>query len=710
MYEDFKLHLITTTDAALKAGSAILRKAEATGERVAYDEEDDDGPDGKRVLLCVGACIDPKEVYCFVLDHPDNKASAEDKAVVKTVLQRLVGNPHRKVMQHGCHDAGIFKRLLGTTTKGFDWDSQYGSYMEDPSQRSYSLTSIVARKYPKYTDYKEFVQEAVPEGHTVEDGRDMGEFHLAKVPLEKMARYNGMDCRVTKLIERDVHKKVSAPLVSVYTDASFILDGMEKFGPLYDEPQAEKLLKIYPHQKKWYENKVQLLAGNSDLNLNSPKQMSEVIYETWRLPQVSRKRSTDKETIAILMAKRKHQGLEYLTAYRLVKNKIERIEAFKRSALAHLGRVTTLWWLTGTRTGRLSSGGGTRPDKKNWGNLQNIPREDSIMNMLVSDGHWRDYQKMAAINMKQTRDDKGNPVWVVDDSSLKRACHEYHTMDWFVAADYSQMELRVLAHVTGEQAMLDMFSSGVDIHAAIGSLWSGYTVQQLIEDEDKRTSIKRFHFGIIYGLTPSGLQKDLLAAGIRLPITTVEGYYTAYFDRFKKVRQYITAMPEFARNHGYVENLFGFKVPINVTEDHEAGASFWQNQSVNAPIQGAAHQVLLCCLALMKRNPEKYVLIRPQMEIHDALIGVTPFERMRDTLKCQQQLMENDVVDLIRKDFGIKWTVPLQADPKIGFRFGGLVKVKDNLGAAVKKAVALVPKQEADLAALYKQYGQGDSV
>src|SRR6266446_4043763 len=235
---------IKTRKEALQAAREILELARS-GERIIYDEEDD-VIDGKRVLLCVGASGKPGTSYVFVLDHPENQVSESEKQVVRDVVKSLLKHPHPKGMHHGNYDVERYEELLGVKTENFDFDTQYGEYMRDPTQHGYNLSAIVERNLPKYSGYKDIVQEAVPEGMTVEQGREIGEFHLAQVPLQKVIWYNGADCDVTKQIELGARDKVPLALVRVYTDAAFPIDEMQQNGPLLDYDQYEKVIKVYP--------------------------------------------------------------------------------------------------------------------------------------------------------------------------------------------------------------------------------------------------------------------------------------------------------------------------------------------------------------------------------------------------------------------------------------------------------------------------------
>lgn len=710
---DFKA--ITTGEQAVKAVKEILSIQKVDNSRVTYDEEDDtvhfvkgkilpfdpERTDGKRVLLCCGVCPKPGMARVFVLDHPENTASTSDKNKVRQALVYLLKHKHEKAMHHGNYDAVKFKEFLGVDIVNFAYDTQYGSYMADSSERSYSLSNLVERKLPKFVGYKDVVQEAVPAGLTVEEGRDIGEFHLSKVPLKKLVLYNGADCHVTKELELASKDKVSLPLVRVYTDAAFIADDMQDFGPLLDYDHWQILSDIYPKKKQSFIDQLRLLVDDPELNPNSPVQMKTVLYEKWALTPVTDPANTEKETLELIQhSQGPHKGVTILQDYRQAKNHLERIDAFKRSADAHNGRVTTFWWLTGTRTGRLSSGGGTRPDKRNLGNLQNIPRVDLIKNMLVSDLRWRGFYKRAVYKAQRRTNSDGKEIWVLP--SIKEACQEYRDMDVFVASDYSQQELRILAQHTNCREMIRVFKSGQDVHAAVGSVWTGWSFEDIMNDENKRVLVKELHFGVVYGLTVPGLHQDLLARGVKVSRREVQHYVDTYFAKMREVRDYIEQQPEFAKKHGYVINIFGFKVPITIGA-YEAGPH-WKNQSINSPIQGAAHQLMLIAIALLKRYPENYPLIRPQMEIHDALVNITKLFQLKETVKSVGQLLEQDGPRTAAEEFGIKWRVPFLAEAKIGFRFGGLVKVKKTFIQAFEAAVVKVIEQDQEIKRLQATY------
>lgn len=695
---------ITSYAAAREAAAELVRYAKK-GVRISWDVEVDT-VDGERKMLCAGACPKPGTSYVFVLDHPENPASWKERRLIRKIVHWLLTQAtHKKTFHHGTSDIEELRDLENIEVKGYDFDTEYAEYIADPSKYAYGLKSIANRNLTNFKGYENVLwPEAVPEGMTVKEGKKGQEFHLAKVPLQKFVLYNGADCDVTKRVELGTKDNISVPLMRVYRDAAFVLEEMEEFGPLLDPKQTAKMELVYPVRKEYLKKQLQKISGMKDLNPNSPIQVKHILYAKKReggfafVPPKEDEFSTDKQTLELLRVAYDHPFISTLEEYRQVKNWIERTEAFKRSALVHKGRIKTIWWLTGTRTGRLSSGGGQRNDKRNLGNLQNIPGNDHVKNMLVSDLRWRKFLWTT---------DFGKPVLrIITPEVLQR----YQSLEVFAALDYSQMELRILAQVTGERSMIDLFNSGVDIHAAIGSLWSGWSFKQIQEDDKLRRTVKAFHFGIIYGLTVQGLWLDLKAKGVKIAYSKVEQLHWAYFNRFKKVRQYIKDMPAFARRHGYVENLFGFRVPIDVREGRDSG-SFWANQAVNAPIQGAAHHVMLCAVAMIHREREKYKILRPQMEIHDAFMMISRLGDLREVARVSENLMQGEVMAMTKKEFGINWLLPLVVELKIGLRFGGMVRPKKiegeyDLVTAFTEIGEKAKKQDLELHKLYRKYSE----
>jgi len=271
--------------------------------------------------------------------------------------------------------------------------------------------------------------------------------------------------------------------------------------------------------------------------------------------------------------------------------------------------------------------------------------------------------------------------------------------DWFtpfldygvyLKFDYAQNELRFLAQSSGDPELIKVFKSGRDIHCEVGHELTGWSAELIAKDREKRTLVKGFHFGMVYGLTVDGMVSHLKREKIEIPkeYITVRGrriletdeqavgrMMANYFRRYHMVKRFINAKRQQAQDLGYVENILGFRCPIDTSGESKGG--YWENLAVNAPIQGGAHQVLLICLALLHRKPQTYRLIHtPESENHDALTTRVRLRDLFDAVKILRQLAEHDVVDVLRDEFKLDWQIPMRADIKAGFRYGVMVELK----------------------------------
>jgi len=649
---------------AVLAAKEIVRAAKR-GERVSWDVEDD-VVEGRHLMLSVAASVKAGVSWVFLLDHPRVEMSNADRSAVKAVVKKLLQHSHSKIMQHGAYDCRIIRELLGVEVVGFDFDTEFGSYFVDTLARKYGLKAVVSRMIPEFTGWKRIIEPEV----SVEEG-----YHLAKLPLDKLVLYTGADVDLTKRVEVKVRNKVPASLVKVYAQASQVFDGMEQAGPWCDLHHCERLLNLYEPLRDKALVALQVLADDSEFNPGSHVQVAKLVFEKLGLPRV-KGNSVDKHVIAELKLQDKHSGLDPLLKFRSSTKLVERVLAFQRSAGMHKGRLSTIWWLTGTRTGRASSGGGDEGNKKGHTNLQNIPTEPDLRDAVVSDPEWRAKLKDSA------------------------------KLPFLLVADYSQMEMRVLAQVTGDPALIEALCAGRDVHAEVGALWSGWPYEVIASsspqcDEKKRKVVKGFHFGTVYGLVGAGLWRYLREQGVHVSVDRVEEMQAAYFCRFPRIRSWMLEMPRVAQRQGYVENLFGFRVPIEVSNTKGETGAWWGNQALNSPIQGAAHQVLLCAMALIarKQRPE-YACIHPQLEAHDGLLNWVAPGELLDVVPVLQRLLEVDVAAMITKEFGIRWVIPFICDVKVGVRLGSMLSFVPQLDKLQKDVARLVVEHDARLPSL----------
>jgi len=682
---------VTNREMAKKA----YREIRESPNRVAVDMEWSILRSGRKAMLCCGVSPRAGKAYVFALDHPV-EISDEDWRYNWKLVEAILTDPDiRKVFHHGSSDVEAIRKLTGIEVEGFDYDTEFAEYFADPEAKAYGLQSIVDRRYPEFANYKEIaIPEAFTESFltmvakkdkkgklTIKQKHDMarkaGGLNLAQMPWKKIVLYNGADCDITKRAEIFTKKKVNLPLLHIYRDVSFILSKMERFGPNFDYAQHERLEKLYPIRVKRWLADLRQRAGRKEFNPGSPPQVKWLLYDKLRLEMPKKneweKENTRADTLELMLDD--DPAVKLILDYRRdAKIASTYLTGFKRSADMHNGRLTTKWWLTGTGTGRLSSGKGRVVEEQEKGlvNLQNIVSNAQLQNMVISSDIWRDIYQ----------------TWLLNGPFDGKTWEEFADVDVLLGFDEAQFEIRVVAQRSGDEELIACFERNEDIHAEVGYQLTGISKEVLGEECAERVAVKGMHFGIIYGLQAMSLHANICAEykkrGIKkLPtLAWVQDLLTAYFRRYRKVKAMIEQDKRQAEDLGYVETMLGFRRPINVKEQQELGdawqGAYWANQAANTPIQGTAHQLLLAALAQLVRQKEKYRLLhRPKMEVHDAMYFFVKLRNIWAAVTQGIELLEKEPVRVVRKEFGIDWRVPLKAEPKAGFRFGVQVK---NLG------------------------------
>jgi uracil-DNA glycosylase family 4 len=545
----------------------LLRVADA-GVRIVVDVEHGHDKTGKPVMVCVGFCYKPGVSRTVYYDHPE--APAKNKPIVLRFFKAVMENPKiRKAMHYGCTDAKEFWRLLGIRVKGFDYDTNYAEYLAYSNRWAYGLAAIAEARFPNFAGYK-----AIVEPFYTDPERKL--WNPYTVPKKSLTVYNGADCDLTKRIELTTKKKVNPSLQTVFLHAGAVLEEMQPRGPLFDAKHHQFLETWIPKRLNKIHAKLEKLSGNPNFNVNSPKQVTEFLFARLKvqkhLPpewhEKNKKLNTRKETMEILESFHPAPGL-VAEGRRLGKKESTYMTGFHRSAELYGGRVRTKWWLTGTATGRLSSGGSKKGDEHETGlvNLQNIDGDPAIECMLVSDLRWRAIYAM----------------WLAG-HSCEEILKKFGDTDVFLGLDHSQLEMRILAQMSGDPLLIQASLSQFDLHSSVGNLLTGIPVEKIKKDREIRTVIKGLHFGIVYGLTPDNLYLHILAEAKKLGITPPDrnkilAWYNKYFQRFTKVKPFMDSQIAMAEQHGYVESLFGFKREISPYDNERS--SFWKNQSMN---------------------------------------------------------------------------------------------------------------------------------
>ncbi|MGE5279722.1 MAG: DNA polymerase I [Deltaproteobacteria bacterium] len=370
------------------------------------------------------------------------------------------------------------------------------------------------------------------------------------------------------------HKLEEAGLTSLFADVEMplerILFVMERCGVALDGEALAALAREIDGRLKDLIKKIFDAAG-STFNINSPKQLSEVLFQRLKLPVVKKTKtgfSTDEEVLTRLA--RQHELPQALLEYRqLTKLKTTYVDVLPGLADTQ-GRIHGSFNQTGTETGRLSS---SEP------NLQNIPVKTPL------------------------------------GRRIREAFVPGKGFASLLSADYSQIELRVLAHLSGDEVLGKAFREDADVHRFTASLI--FSTAEADVTEEMRENAKRVNFGIVYGMSGYGLAKDL-----GIDPRTAEAFIEEYFLRYPRVRDFLTGQIEHVREHGYVTTLLGRRRYIpEVRNKNLAVRQFAERQAVNAPIQGSAADIIKVAMVRIDgRLREEGLRSRLVLQVHDELV------------------------------------------------------------------------------------------
>lgn len=409
---------------------------------------------------------------------------------------------------------------------------------------------------------------------------------------------------------------VKDQLVTVYETLErplpAVLSRMEDAGIKVDQQALNRLSNDFAVRMAEYETTIQTLAGRQ-FNVNSPKQLGDILFGEMGIPGGKKGKTGAYTTNADVLEELAVAGYELparILDYRqLAKLKSTYTDALQAEINPSTGRIHTSYALAATSTGRLSS---------NDPNLQNIP----------------------------IRSEEGRKIrrTFVAEKGTK-----------LIAADYSQIELRLLAHIAEIPELLDAFERGVDIHALTASEVFGVPIEGM--SPDVRRQAKAINFGIIYGISAFGLARQL-----GVPQREAQTYIASYFERFPGIRDYMDRTKAFAREHGYVTTIFGRKCYIQAIKDKApAMRGFADRAAINAPIQGSAADVIRRAMVRMNPALEAAGLkARMLLQVHDELVFEVPEAEVEATIPVIRTVMAQAPRPVL------ELSVPLVVDCGIG--------------------------------------------
>lgn len=450
-------------------------------------------------------------------------------------------------------------------------------------------------------------------------GTGKNQITFDKVALDKATDYAAEDADITLrlwriLKPRLAKEKVTTVYETLERPLAPVLSAMEREGIKVDGAVLNKLSNEFAVGIERLDKEIQGLAGRP-FNVNSPKQLGEVLFDDMGLEggKKSKKTGAWQTNVDVLekLAAEGHEMPAKVMEYRqFSKLKSTYTDALQNEVNPRTGRVHTSYHLAATTTGRLSS---------NDPNLQNIP-----------------------IRTEEGR--KIRQAFVAEEGNI------------LIAADYSQIELRILAHMADIDSLKQAFADGTDIHAMTASEVFGVPIEGM--DPMVRRQAKAINFGIIYGISAFGLARQL---GISR--TDAQGYIEAYFERFPGIRAYMDNTIDFAREHGYVETLFGRKCHITALNDkNPMKRGFGERAAINAPIQGTAADIIRRAMVHMPQALETEGLtdVRMLLQVHDELVFEAPAGRETAAIPVIERIMANACEPVL------ELSVPLVVDTGTG--------------------------------------------
>lgn len=676
---------VIRTPEALAAKLALIQNS---GERPALDIEDG-MVRGKAKVLSLAFSWEPGRGVCLVLDHPGNNLDENRRAAVWEVLREYLEDDRwEKIWHYGSYDVDRLFELAGIQCRGYTFDTTYAHYLRRTYIRSHGLAAIALQDFPDFAGYKDVVASY----HSMPGG-------LANCPIPILSRYNAADAILTKLIELQIRDEVNPNLVRIYVGAGLTLRRMEDRGPRLDRTLFQEAERLIPAKVKALRDEIRIMADDPSLNPNGSGVIAEVMYDKLGLPTLSdvspetaregQDRSTAEDVLSIIAAATQHPFPTAVMAYRKYAKMVSTyLKGYGRSADLHQGQVCTKWFLTGAVTGRLRSGG-AKDGVAGVVNLQNLHGSPYLQNLLVSDVDW---PRVLNWGGGEIPDD------ILD-------------LDVFISRDYSQIEVRMLAEVSGDAKLLAAYRAGKDIHCYVGTTlnpdeWSWDLVKH---DKAIRRFVKECHFGIIFGLDAKGLYWYLKAKGVNTTPEKAAEFHESYFRMFPGVAKYIRRQRDLADRDGFVDTMFGFRrwIGRGVEDDRTTNP---ENQAVNTPIQGSAHTLVLGGLALLAEDPERFSLLQePLMEIHDAMVWRTKLRYLSEAAAQSKYLMEEAVPDFLGALYK-PLRVPIQSEGSAGFRYGVMLDyeggdVPEFLGSWLEKN----QKVEAKIREEFPLLGEGVS-
>ena len=518
-------------------------------------------------IVGISVAIVSNEAYYIPLMHEyDGVPNQLDREYVLQKLKPWLEDKEAKKIGHNLkYDSHIFANH-GIELNGTDFDSMLESYVLNSTATRHNLNAVAKRYLNLDTTSYEDVA-----------GKGAKQIGFNQVSLEDAIHYAAEDADVSFQLHQTLHPKLMEinSLAKLYTDIEApllkVLQTIERNGVLIDESMLQKQSDQFAITLKELESKAYSLAG-AEFNLNSPKQLQEILYDKLSLPILKKTPKGQPSTAESVLQRLAEDFpivqtiLNYRTTAKLKTTYTDKLPLMVNQ---DTGRVHTSYHQAVTATGRLSS---SDP------NLQNIP------------------------------------IRTVEGRRIRQAFIAPKGFQ-ILAADYSQIELRIMAHNSQDPGLLDAFQAGLDIHQATAAEIFAVDLQSV--SAEQRRSAKAINFGLIYGMSAFGLTRQL---GITRG--DAQEYIELYFARYPKVKEYMDAIRNQARESGFVETVFGRRLYLpDIDSRNYQRRQYAERSAINAPMQGTAADIIKkAMIDLEQRLVAESINAKIIMQVHDELV------------------------------------------------------------------------------------------
>jgi DNA polymerase-1 len=578
--------------------TSLVSELAKTGE-FALDTETTDLNPINADLVGISLSHKEKEAYYVPVGHTDKKDNLDLGSTVEHLKHILEDDKIKKIGHNLKYDLEVLRRC-GIELKGLGFDTMVASYLLNPSFRQHNLN---------YLALEHLDHSMIPITDLIGSGKKQKNF--AQVPIKDACGYSCEDVDFTLRLQEVFSPKLSLlSLEKLFYEVELplieVLAEMEMVGVSIDSAYLKELSHQAEGQMEGLTRRIYDLAGR-EFNINSPQQLSQVLFEDLKLPSVRRtaKRTGFSTDIGVLETLAKEHPLPaVLLEYRqLSKLKSTYIDTLPKLVNPRTKRIHTSFNQTVTATGRLSS---SDP------NLQNIP----------------------------IRTDLGKKI--------RKAFVPKDKNFLLLSADYSQVELRILAHFSQDHTLLNSFKKGEDIHSRTAGEVYGVRIDRVTPEQ--RAIAKTTNFAIIYGVSAYGLSQQTA-----MTVQEAAAFIDVYFKRYPRVKEYIQQMIELAREQGFVTTLLGRRRYIpEINSPNRQKREFAERTAINTPIQGSAADLIKVVMIDIQKEL-KNRKSRMILQVHDELVFEVHKDELDEIKDMVKDKMEN-TVDLevpVKVDIGV---------------------------------------------------------